>query len=744
MEEKKRENVAAGIVGAFLGSLIGVACAVLIGQLGYVASISGLVMAVCALKGYELLGGTLSKKGAVISSLLILVMTYLSHRLIWAVALADALHEGILESFRTIPELLDRGVIESFPYWSDLAMLYLFTLLGAVPTILNGIKSTDMPDLPPARTEAGTPDAAQENAAFYPGEMKWTRPLGFSASLSLLPGLLGGVVLIVISIQKDAEIPYTMASLGCIMGAFLMMFAAIPMIQLNRAFSYLFVKAAGTLWRVDLMGVNRMDTYRFTKKTGALRALRWDILTQEEQERCKSSVLRAVSLLTSGQVLPGSALSLMVLPLTDLQIIKENKWCWKGTYSGGGGKRKKITITKGYPNFAPTPELERCQEPLPWRFDLLAIGVALAIVGGAAGFVGGQALEGAFQPAPAPDPVVMENWDQKARIPEDSDTYDVDGILYQVDSSFQASSGNFFYDAATHTDYSISVQYGADEETAVEVLLDPISQYRTSSRYEGFRFAHVGADSTLVPLTTAGGAVLQYEIMSLHFNDGKAIHTAVALADSGTLIVVKGQQRDKADENAIKGNILYMLESIQLFEVTPETYQDLYHLAVEMGYDYIGAGYIKAPEGMFGRDAFVDAYVPYSEAPEYLDDGYTIRSAAHGIAVTTTIASTDGDARDVVENAYDALASRVEIYEDGVAELQYVEDYDIAIQRVIYQTDGGKLRIAILYADYKQDGYYLSAQIDYLLDQQDEQYPELVAELGDVFSLDLPEFDPFE
>ena len=63
MEQKKRENVPAGIVGAFLGSLIGVACAVLIGQLGYVASVSGLVMAVCALKGYELLGGSLTKKG---------------------------------------------------------------------------------------------------------------------------------------------------------------------------------------------------------------------------------------------------------------------------------------------------------------------------------------------------------------------------------------------------------------------------------------------------------------------------------------------------------------------------------------------------------------------------------------------------------------------------------------------------------------------------------------------------------
>ena len=42
-ETKKRpENVVAGVVGAFLGSLLGVVCTVAIGQLGYVASVSGL------------------------------------------------------------------------------------------------------------------------------------------------------------------------------------------------------------------------------------------------------------------------------------------------------------------------------------------------------------------------------------------------------------------------------------------------------------------------------------------------------------------------------------------------------------------------------------------------------------------------------------------------------------------------------------------------------------------------------
>ena len=150
MEQKKRrENVAAGVVGAFLGSLIGVACTVVIGQMGYVASISGLVMAVCALKGYEMLGGILSKKGAAVSSVLILLMTFFAHRLTWAIAIASELDWGIPEAYRSISFLLEQGMLESAAYWGDLAMLYLFTLLGAVPTILGGLRNTGAPELPP-------------------------------------------------------------------------------------------------------------------------------------------------------------------------------------------------------------------------------------------------------------------------------------------------------------------------------------------------------------------------------------------------------------------------------------------------------------------------------------------------------------------------------------------------------------------------------------------------------------------
>ncbi len=73
--EEPRDNVIAGTVGAFLGSLIGVACIVLVNQLGYVSAICGAVMAVCAINGHTRLGGGFSKNGPAISGFLVMVMT---------------------------------------------------------------------------------------------------------------------------------------------------------------------------------------------------------------------------------------------------------------------------------------------------------------------------------------------------------------------------------------------------------------------------------------------------------------------------------------------------------------------------------------------------------------------------------------------------------------------------------------------------------------------------------------------
>lgn len=140
-QERKKENLIGGITGAFLGSLLGVACIVLVGQLGYVASLSGLVMGVCALKGYELLGSKLSKKGIAISILLMLVMVYVGQRIDYAIEVAKVFEVDVITGFHAIPSLLEEGVIEAPGYYGDLAMLYLFTALGGGSAIYNALKN---------------------------------------------------------------------------------------------------------------------------------------------------------------------------------------------------------------------------------------------------------------------------------------------------------------------------------------------------------------------------------------------------------------------------------------------------------------------------------------------------------------------------------------------------------------------------------------------------------------------------
>ena len=131
--------MALGTVGALLGSLVGGVVIILVGQLGYVASISGVVMAVAALKGYMLLGGRLTKKGVAIASVLMVVVTFLAHSLGLAISVASELGVGVFETWRWLPQLLVLADAVT-DYWVELAMLYLFTLLGAVPTVISTMR----------------------------------------------------------------------------------------------------------------------------------------------------------------------------------------------------------------------------------------------------------------------------------------------------------------------------------------------------------------------------------------------------------------------------------------------------------------------------------------------------------------------------------------------------------------------------------------------------------------------------
>ena len=128
-----------------LGSLLGVACIVLLGQLGYVAAVSGIVMAICTMKGYELLGGRFSTVGLVVSIVLMLGMTYVGYQLDWSIAVYNELKDyyelSLLDCFRMIPEMLRQEIIDSSTYIGELVKLYAFTLLGAIPTAISSMRS---------------------------------------------------------------------------------------------------------------------------------------------------------------------------------------------------------------------------------------------------------------------------------------------------------------------------------------------------------------------------------------------------------------------------------------------------------------------------------------------------------------------------------------------------------------------------------------------------------------------------
>lgn len=174
-------------------------------------------------------------------------------------------------------------------------------------------------------------------------------------------------------------------------------------------------------------------------------------------------------------------------------------------------------------------------------------------------------------------------------------------------------------------------------------------------------------------------------------------------------------------------------------ELNEENYQSFFQPAQDLGYQYVGRTYCKAPEGMLGEGAFLTAYLPYGNQLSYSDDGLTVQSSAHGMHVSQTTLYTEGNAQTVVDQAYQELVdSGIELIDQEIGETQYDADYDIAYKQIAFYEE--EPRVAILYADYKQNNYYLYAQITYMPEQFDDQYPAMLDELSDAFALSLPQF----
>lgn len=149
--EVVQENVLAGIVGAFLFSLAGGALWFVLYLVGFMASISGLVAAICAIKGYSVFAKKESTKGIVISVIVALVVMVIA----WYCGLAYDI-VGVYDYWYEIGEidytinffdairnahlfLADPEIAVS--YFADLAITILLCAVGAGSYVVNKIKN---------------------------------------------------------------------------------------------------------------------------------------------------------------------------------------------------------------------------------------------------------------------------------------------------------------------------------------------------------------------------------------------------------------------------------------------------------------------------------------------------------------------------------------------------------------------------------------------------------------------------
>ena len=137
--QEKQENLALGILGALLGGILGGAAIVLIGQLGMISAISGVVLAFCTLKGYELLGKKLSKQGIIVCLVVMLIVPYFADRISWTLVIMEELQLQFGDAFKYVHDVVEEFELQA-DYWKDLLFIYAFTALGAFGIVKQAFK----------------------------------------------------------------------------------------------------------------------------------------------------------------------------------------------------------------------------------------------------------------------------------------------------------------------------------------------------------------------------------------------------------------------------------------------------------------------------------------------------------------------------------------------------------------------------------------------------------------------------
>ncbi len=700
-------HTAAALAGAFLGAALGADCFLAADHLigGIPAVLCGAAIGFWAVKGGGLLAGKNNQFVTLLALIPALLWGVLVNHLSFALNTAPADPAGVWEAFIS-PLFISDGV----NYWFQLAKLLAVVLGAWTPQFREAKKEQEFLEQAsrPCKPPQETPPADME---IYLPKYAWIRP--WLLQRRITQGLWLAVLFLLVWLPDLLGHERIWFRTLCGMGVSFLVIASLPgpSGHILAARKVMYARKDGQLWLIAMQRIHDTTLHvRFPKLTQI-----WDQLPQTQRTRFKASIASLLSKENN-----------IAVKINRPMLEYQNKWRWVISNDVG----RKAYIPKVYPQFSPVPgDTEPLKEAVRvwWRNPLmtLVITVFCLTVGVNIGLK--EECQAALLPPESPPAEdTVPGPEDSASVtesiaPEVMGDYYLNGLILRTDDAFQASTTQL-EDQENGLTYQISLQYGVGEEAA------QISLGRTQG--ENVRCLRPDSEEFLWGMGD-NGVTYRYNLRTVQLPHEQTAHTGVALSERGTLIIIECVHNDDAEEELARGTLLYMLENLQFTgpAITEENYQEQLRPAVNMGFNYCGQAFFKAPEGMFEYDVFLDTFMPCGGKMNYYDDGISMMTKAHGLRVSAAIVPSEGTAMDVVEQVYQDLKAAGRQYdEQTLFQDAYNAVGNNACRLTVYY-DGGRTRVTVLVAIEEREGYYLFKEMTCLPEEVDSEYQAVFKEM---------------
>ena len=700
-------HTAAALAGAFLGAALGADCFLAADHLigGIPAVLCGAAIGFWAVKGGVLLAGKNNQLVTLLALLPALLWGVLVNHLSFALNTAPADPAGVWQAFIS-PLFISDGV----SYWFQLAKLLAVVLGAWTPQFQEAKKEQEFLERASRPCQAPQ-EAPPADLELYLPKHAWIRP--WLLQRRITQGLWLTVLFLLVWLPDLLGHEQVLFRALCGMGVSFLVIASLPgpSGHILAARKVMYARKDGQLWLIAMQRIQDTVLHvRFPKL-----AQIWDQLPQTQRTRFKASVASLLSKENN-----------IAVKINRPRLEYQNQWRWVLSNDVG----RKAFIPKVYPKFSPVPsDTEPLKEAVRvwWRNPLmtLVITVFCLTVGVNIGLK--EECQAMLLPPESPpvEDTVPGPEDSasvtKSIAPEVIGDYYLNGLILRTDDAFQASTTQL-EDQENGLTYQISLQYGVGEEAA------QISLGRTQG--ENVRCLRPDSEEFLWGMGD-NGVTYRYNLRTVQLPHEQTAHTGVALSERGTLIIIECVHDDDTDEELARGTLLYMLENLQFTgpAITEENYQEQLRPAINMGFNYCGQAFFKAPEGMFEYDVFLDTFMPCGGKMNYYDDGISMMTKAHGLRVSAAIVPNEGTAMDVVEQAYQDLKAAGRQYdEQTLFQDAYNEEGNNACRLTVYY-DGGRTRVTVLVAIEEREGCYLFKEMTCLPEEVDSEYQAVFKEM---------------